>query len=273
MLASCYRKLADMRKFAKDYDGARMLYLEAISIGERLMADEPGNTEFQEHLSTALHDLAGVLSKIGKPTEARSLLERADKLCSRLIAADPESVESQVRLVFVLADLGRIAKNDSRFDAASESFQRAVDGMVGLMSRGNLEAWSGLDSRYLQNLREELEECQNSPLALGSLGRHSGLPHERGDPAAQDPCPAVGSQAASARVRRNGHRPANLEPKLADDLFAQARGLGHAWPTSTTTQPGPAPQDRHTLPAELRRAVPGCPEPGRGDWLPRRFSD
>ncbi len=77
-----------MRKFARDFDVARKLYLEAISVGERLMAAEPGNTEFQEHLSTALHDLAGVLTRIGNPAEARrfwSEPRRFVRASSRLI--------------------------------------------------------------------------------------------------------------------------------------------------------------------------------------------
>ena len=225
-LASCYRKLADMRKFAKDFEGARDLYLQAISIGERLMATEPGSTEFQEHLATALHDLAGVLSKIGKPAEARSLLERAEKVCTRLIAADPESVESQARLVFVLTDLGRIARDESKFGAASDSFQRAGNVLRGLMSRGKLEASLGFDARYLENLHEEHVECRDAPLALGALGAL------RARPAGE----AIRLLKTRARLMAaKGRWPdlleavvalRDLEPKLADDLCAQARGLG-----------------------------------------------
>ncbi len=270
MLASCYRKLADMRKFAKDFERARNLYLEAISIGQRLMAAEPGNTEFQEHLATALHDLAGVLFRIGKPAEARSLLERAEKVCSRLVASDPESVESQARLVFVLTDLGRIARDESKFAAASDSFQRAGEVLRGLMSRGKLEAWPGLDSRYLENLREEVEECREAPLAFGALG-------------AIRPRPAGEAiQLLKTRARllaARGRWPEfvatvvalrDLEPKLAEDLYAQARGLGLFLAClNDDARPGPPPPGPGTAPSELRRKIPGCPEPRRGAWLPR----
>jgi len=247
MLASCYRKLGDMRKFAKDFDGARNLYLEAISVGERLMAAEPGNTEFQEHLATALHDLAGVLSRIGQPEEARPLLERADKVCSRLVASDPDSVESQARLVYVLTDLGRIARDKSNFAGATESFQRAGEILRGLMSRGKLEAWPGLDSRYLEYLREEVEGCRDAPLALCALG-------------AIRPRPAGEAiQLLKTRARllaARGRWPEfvatvvalrDLEPNLAEDLYAQARGLGLCLAYLDDALPVLPPKDRELL--------------------------
>jgi len=248
MLASCYRKLADIRKFAKDFDGARKLYLEAISIGERLMTAEPGNTEFQEHLATALHDLAGVLSKMGKPAEARPLLERADKVCSHLVASDPESVESQARLVFVLTDLGRIARDESKFAAASESFQGAGEVLRGLMSRGKLEAWPGLDSRYLEYLRDEVDECREAPLALGPLGAI------RPRPAAE----AIRLLKTRARLLATRSRwpefvaavvtLRDLEPKRAEDLYAQARGLGLCLGClDDDARPRPPARDRELL--------------------------
>ena len=248
ILASCYRKLADMKKFAKDFDGARKLYLQAISIGEQLMVAEPGNTEFQEHLSTALHDLAGVLCKIGKAGEARPLLERAEKICSRLIASDPESVESQARLVLVLDDLGRIARDESRFDAASASFQRAVDVLHGLLSRGKLEAWLGLDSRYLQYLREEFEQCRDAPIALGALGAIRLRPTGE----------AIRLLKTRARLMAaSGRWPEfleavvvlrDLEPKLSDDLYALARGLALCLVyLDDDASPGPPLKDRQLL--------------------------
>ena len=68
MLASCSRKLADMRKFAKDFDGASKLYRDAIAIGERLMIDVPGNTEYQEHLATASSGPCGGIRRQENPT-------------------------------------------------------------------------------------------------------------------------------------------------------------------------------------------------------------
>ena len=225
LLGSCYRKLADMRKFAKDYDGARELYVDAISIGERLMTTEPGNSEFQEHLATALHDLAGVLLKIDQADEARGLLQRAEKVCSRLITTDPESVESQARLVLVLTDLGRIARNESNFASASQCFQRAGEVLRGLMSRVSLEAWPGLDSGYLENLRVDEEECRDGPLALGDLGAIRSRPVNDAIRLLKTRAHLLTARRRWAELVKTVVALRDLEPKLAADLYAQARVL------------------------------------------------
>ncbi len=176
MLASCYRKLADMRKFAKDFEAARNLYLEAIAIGEGITAGTSGNTEAHEHLATALHDLAGVLYTMRLPAEARGYLRRAETLCNQLIAGDPESVESQVRLVLVLADLARIARDEGDYVAALESYEKARDRLVQLKSRHLVEDYGPLEGHYLEGLQEACDECRSAPLALGELSAIRTLP-------------------------------------------------------------------------------------------------
>ncbi len=59
LLASALRKLADLRKFERDFDEARRVYGRAIEIGQKLVDAEPGNEPFATHLAIALDDLAG----------------------------------------------------------------------------------------------------------------------------------------------------------------------------------------------------------------------
>ena len=225
MLASCSRKLADMRKFAKDFDTASKLYRDAIAIGERLMIDVPGNTEYQEHLATALQDLAGVLSKTGKPDEARPLLEHANAICTRLIAADPESVESQARLVTVLTDLGRLARDESKFAVAAEHYQRAVDLMLALLNRGKLENWPGLDRQLVVRLHEKIEECRDGPLAIGPLAAIRSRPPGEAVRLLKTRIHLLSARRRSAELVEAVQALRDLEPKQAEDLYAQARFL------------------------------------------------
>ena len=66
LLASSLRKLADLKKFSKDYAGARQDYMSAIAIGRDLMKLEPRNLDFKYHLAIALDDLAGVVRDQGE---------------------------------------------------------------------------------------------------------------------------------------------------------------------------------------------------------------
>jgi tetratricopeptide (TPR) repeat protein len=250
MLASSYRKIADMQKLVNDLAGARGGYLKAIAIGERLTAAEPGHTEFQEHLATSLQDLAGVTSKMGKPGEARTLLERAEKVSGRVIAADPESLESQVRLALVRRDLAEIARDESNFAAAADYFRRSLDGLLRLQSRGVLGAWSVIDSRLFRTLREEAEACRDAPLALGDLGALRARPAGEAIrllvirarlSAARGRVPQLIEAVAALR---------DLEPGRAEDLYAQARGLGLCLgylDAAGGRGAGPLPEDRQLL--------------------------
>jgi tetratricopeptide (TPR) repeat protein len=233
MLASSYRKIADMRKLVNDLAGARSDYLEAIALGERLTAAEPGNTEFLEHLALCFQDLAGVTSRMGRPGEARTLLERAEQLFTRVIAADPEALESQLRLALVWRDLAVIARDESRFAAAADYFRRSLDELLRLQDQGKLAGSRFSGSRLLRTLleeagtlREEAEACRDAPLALGDLAALRARPAGEAIrllsirarlSAARGRVPEVVEAVAALR---------DLEPGRAEDLYAQARGLG-----------------------------------------------
>ena len=72
LLASSLRKIADIKKFSKDYAGAQEDYMSAIAIGRDLVNLEPLNLDFKSHLSTALDDVAQVVRgparlRVGNP--------------------------------------------------------------------------------------------------------------------------------------------------------------------------------------------------------------
>ena len=82
LLASSYRKLADLKKFSREFVEARRLYSRAIEIGEVLLARSNDSFEFRTHLAIALDDLAQVAknrtdsrrrgSSSGKPSRTSS---------------------------------------------------------------------------------------------------------------------------------------------------------------------------------------------------------
>jgi tetratricopeptide (TPR) repeat protein len=233
LLASSYRKLADMRKLVDDLAGARSGYLEAIAIVERLTATEPSNTEFQEHLALCLQDLAGVTSRMGKPGEARTLLERAEKVSGRVIAADPESLESQIRLALVRRDLAEIARDESNFAVAADYFRRSLDGLLRLQSRGVLGGWSVIDSRLFATLREEAEACRDAPLALGDLGALRARPAGEAIRLLSIRVRLSAARGGCRRSSRRSPRCATWSPAAPKTSTRRPAAWGSAWATST----------------------------------------
>jgi tetratricopeptide (TPR) repeat protein len=169
VLASCHRKLADMKKLAKEYAAAKDEYLEAIALGREVVAAEPGNLLYETHLSLALQDLASVTQLRHERAEARPLLEEAERLFTEVEAADPEDQLVQLHLVRALCDLARLERDEMQYTKAAELFRRALRRLSRLEREGRLEGRPGFRYEQIPALRQEIANCEGAPVALGAL--------------------------------------------------------------------------------------------------------
>ncbi len=108
LLAASYRKLGDLKKFAKDYPAAATDYLTAITLGRQIVADDPGSLTFKAHLAIGLDDLAGVARSQGETAEARHLYREAGQLGADLVKADPEALEARFRFLHTQYKLAQL---------------------------------------------------------------------------------------------------------------------------------------------------------------------
>jgi tetratricopeptide (TPR) repeat protein len=169
MLASSYRKLADIRKLSRDYPAARGDYLKAVAIGRELLAAVPDNLEFKANLAIALNDLGGVAYRLRDLTEAREPFREAERLFSELVGADPENLTLQIRLTMAQTDVGRLERDESQFATAAEFFGRALERLLRLEREGRLEGRPTFKTQRIPELREEIANCEAAPVALEPL--------------------------------------------------------------------------------------------------------
>jgi tetratricopeptide (TPR) repeat protein len=168
LLSSSYRKLGDLRKFAKDYAAARHEYSRAIQIGKALIGAEPGNFEFQTHLAIALDDLAGVSRSEGRLDDARQLLVEAEQLFAALVEADPEHLESRLSLLHTRWNRATLERDEAHFAEAAQRIRRIRDQTRELQRAGRLEGHppAFADDR---TLTVEIQICEAAPGALRDL--------------------------------------------------------------------------------------------------------
>jgi serine/threonine protein kinase len=144
LLASALRKLGDMRKlFDRDLPAARgaarRAYTQAIAIGREIVAADPENDAYQNHLAYALDDLAGVARDEGGAEEARSLFVRAEQLFAGLVARDPENLELRLKWLQTRYRLAKLDRQESRYEEARAALTRIRDEWRDLGRDGRLE--------------------------------------------------------------------------------------------------------------------------------------
>jgi tetratricopeptide (TPR) repeat protein len=108
LLSTSYRKLGDVRKLTGQLAAARADYIKAIALGREVVAVEPSIVEFKLHLGLALDDLAMTQLRLGQIRDAGPPEEQAEQLFSELAKADPDDLASQLRLIQIRLNRGRV---------------------------------------------------------------------------------------------------------------------------------------------------------------------
>jgi tetratricopeptide (TPR) repeat protein len=160
LLAASYRKLADLRKFAQDFDAARHDYLQAIQLGRELVKAEPKNQVFKHHLGVAIHDLAGVEDRVHRWDEARALYSEAETLFTQLVTADPDGLDSQIWLIQVEHDSGRLERDGRQFTKAKNHYHQALDRLLQLDRAHRLDGRPQFRDEYITKARQGIADCE-----------------------------------------------------------------------------------------------------------------
>ena len=201
LLASGYARMARVLKRRNEFDAAQADYDKAIAIAQELSAQQPKNLEYKFHLALAVIDSAICSLDQRKYAEARPPFERAERLFSELVEADPEDRETQVWLVHTLYQLGRLERDENHFDRADDDFRKALDRLRRLDREGKLEGRPAFKVRHLKALEGEIAYCAAAPRII-----------EDPSVAVDSPLPNVAIRLLWLRARRSADqgRPAEL---------------------------------------------------------------
>ena len=102
-------------------------YREAIALWEKLVAEEPGNLDYQANLAKTLNDLGMVLLPLeGRLDEALDTFNQAQQTVELLISAYPESVSQRLELSLILQNIAEVQRRQGKPDEAIASIERAL---------------------------------------------------------------------------------------------------------------------------------------------------
>jgi tetratricopeptide (TPR) repeat protein len=169
LLASSYRKLADMQKLTNHPAAARADYVNAIKLGQEIVAAEPGNREFKTHLALALGDLADICYQIGTNDEARPLYRQSLELWQALVESDPEDLQTQLRLVQSQSHAARPDRDAAQFEQAAALLRPALTRLRKLDQEGRLEGRPSYKISLMKQLNEELAYSEAAPQVLRDM--------------------------------------------------------------------------------------------------------
>jgi eukaryotic-like serine/threonine-protein kinase len=172
LLAASYRKLGDLKKFAKDYLGARKDYLTAIYLGRQALAGEPTSFAYKAHLAIGLDDLAGVARDQGDKAEAKELYHAAGQLGAELVKADPDALETRFRFLHTQYKLAKLEQDESRFARAAELLRGVLTHVNDLDRDGRLEGRHDSFTNPI-SLKSEIAHCDAAARAPVDEGAQS----------------------------------------------------------------------------------------------------
>jgi eukaryotic-like serine/threonine-protein kinase len=225
LVASSYRKLADMQKLTNHLAAAREDYLKAIKIGEQLVEADRGNTEFKTHLAIALVDLADISHTLGSLAEARDLYRQAGQLWEALVEADPEDLEAQLRLVQARFRFARLERDDGNFEQAAAGFRQAFNRLSKLDHEGRLDGRPSYKISLMSALKEELAYSEAAPQALRDIASVKSQPAVRAARLLRLRARTLAAQGHPDKAAQAADALYALEANDAEDLYRLAENL------------------------------------------------
>jgi serine/threonine protein kinase len=147
----------------RDPAAAERAMREAVDIVEKLSLRTRGGGKYQDDLALCYNNLAALLSRTGRATDAIAWHQRAVALQEQMVRRSPSVVRHRSDLAISLNNLGVAYCRAGQVDAAAEPFGRAQELFVTLTSDypgelGYQSALAGL--------------LNNQALALADVGRH-----------------------------------------------------------------------------------------------------
>jgi tetratricopeptide (TPR) repeat protein len=99
-------------------------YQQAVTLWEKVLAEQPGNRNHQANLARTLKDFGEVLmAREARLDEALQSFRRAQELVEALIAGDPQSVPCRLQLGAILLDISEIQVHRGEPNLATEALE------------------------------------------------------------------------------------------------------------------------------------------------------
>jgi tetratricopeptide (TPR) repeat protein len=199
-LATARAHLARIASLNSSHPEAIAQYQQAITLWEKLVADQPGHEDYQANLARTLSDFGALLlSMEGRVDEALGLFRRAKELVDQRLAVDPQSVRERQNLAMVLLNIAEIQRRQGNFDQAIVSAEQVV----------------AIESRLAAEDGDSFESRRSLAAAYSILGRLFGA-----QPGESLQAIAAFQQAIELRAAITRER-----PELTDQLYHLATEL------------------------------------------------
>ncbi len=164
LLGMSLRKLGDSKKLGGDPAGSRVFYEQAIEIGRGNVLDEPNNLTFRYQLAVSLDDLAGVAASQKHVNEARALFAEAEALHQSRASADPDDLDTQIRLISTQSRFAQLEREARHYDLAIGLLNRALERLRDLDRQGRLAGIPSRKTALFTEFTRELSLCREALL-------------------------------------------------------------------------------------------------------------
>ena len=170
LLAASYRKLGDLKKFSKDYAGARNDYLTAIALGRQVLADDPGSFTFKSHLGARARRSGRRRPRSGRSRRGEGALPaRPVSLAPSWSRRTPRSSRTRFRFLHTQFKLAQLEEDELRsLRGRPQLFRRILDRVNPLKSEGRQDRPDEL-STNARALTTEIAYCEAAPASTRRL--------------------------------------------------------------------------------------------------------
>ena len=142
---------------------------KAVSLGEALLAAEPGNSDTIEYTAGARFDLAGILASIGRRDEAAVQTRAGCEQTNRLLSLDQNVTAWQRRGFECALTRADLALRGGALDEALLAAQRAASAAETIRKKKDIDGRFALARAY--NLIGNVRERQGNNMAAASAWR------------------------------------------------------------------------------------------------------
>ena len=110
------------------YEGALAAHRKALSIRERLAAEEPNNTSSQSNFFVSLQRVGETLAALGQSNQAMEAFRKAATIVDRLASGDPGNAQWQGFRCELYEEIGRLLTQGCDTAGAIEAYFQSVAG-------------------------------------------------------------------------------------------------------------------------------------------------
>jgi serine/threonine protein kinase/tetratricopeptide (TPR) repeat protein len=124
--ADAYFRVGRFRWLLGELKEAEPAYRAAVALQEKLVADFPARSDFQQELSRSHHNLGNLLANTGRPKEAEAAYRAAVALQKQLVGRFPQQANFRRSLALSQHNLGSLLSGQKRHREAKKALDKAL---------------------------------------------------------------------------------------------------------------------------------------------------